>query len=276
MRLVKMNGLGNDYVYADCLTEEIKKPSELAVKISDRHFGVGADGLIMICPSKVADFRMVMYDLDGTQGEMCGNGIRCVGKYVYDNGYTRSKTITIETLGGIKTLYLNVVNGICEGSKVDMGVPVIKDGQVIISYEGRDYSLTDINVGCPHAVTFYDNEDIDMDALDISKMGPYMEHFPAFPDRANINYIKVIGPNHLRMRVWERGSGETMACGTGATASAVAAIVSGRADGSKPVRVTLNGGDLYITYDAKTGHAFMEGPATYVFDIVNYRLEEYM
>lgn len=279
MRLVKMHGLGNDYVYADCLQERPANPQALAVRISDRHFGVGSDGLILIGKSDKADFSMDIYNADGSRAEMCGNGIRCVGKFVYDYGYTTSHTVSIETLGGIKILRLIVEDGICTGAVVDMGEPVLKpkkipvvwnDDTMIdreISVGGRPYRVTAVSLGNPHAVTFVK----DVDGLNIEAIGPLFENHSIFPARVNAEFAKVLDRKNIRMRVWERGSGETFACGTGATATAVAAILNGYCD--REVTVKLNGGDLKITWDEKTNHVFMEGSATTVFEITGYDTE---
>jgi diaminopimelate epimerase len=272
MKLVKMHGLGNDYVYADCINEMIENPAELAIKISDRHFGVGSDGLILICPSKKAEFEMRLYNADGSYALMCGNGIRCVGKYLYDNGYVTKDYVDIESGGQVKHLKLKIENGECVASVVDMGVPLIPgvkgwtDSHVQLEVDGEMHDLTLVDMGNPHGVKFID----DVESLEIEKIGPKLEKHEFFPDRANIEFIQVVDDHTLNMRVWERGSGETFACGTGATAAAVAAILNGYCKPGE-VLVHLRGGDLLITWDGK-GSAFMEGSATYVFEITNLNL----
>ena len=280
MRLVKMHGIGNDYIYADCMRESIADPAELAVRISDRHFGVGGDGLIMICPSGIADAKMRMFNNDGSEGSMCGNGIRCVGKYLYDNRYVKSSRVSIETLSGIKQLDLITSGGVCTGARVDMGTPSFSAGEipallpgipaeedpgtVRFTAAGREYEASLVNIGNPHCAIFVD----DADGTDPADAGPLIERLPIFPERVNVEFVTVKDRGSMRMRVWERGSGITMACGTGATASAVAAIRRGLCD--SPVRVGLDGGELVIEWAGEGGHAFMSGSATYVFDIEGY------
>ncbi|MBO5076382.1 MAG: diaminopimelate epimerase [Clostridia bacterium] len=278
MRLLKMHGIGNDYVYADCMRERIDDPAALAVRIADRHFGVGGDGLIMICPSDNADCAMIMYNNDGSEGRMCGNGIRCVGKYIYDNGYVERPHVAIETKSGIKQLELTVENGICTGARVDMGVPRLTaaeipallapadadTGSVKIAAGGRTFNASLVNVGNPHCILFVK----DADNTDPARLGPQIEKLPVFPERINVEFVTVKDRGHMRMRVRERGTGITMACGTGATASAIAAIRRGLCD--KRVKVTLDGGELVIDWAGEGQHAYMTGPATYVFDIDGY------
>ncbi len=272
MRFTKMQGLGNDYVYVDCFKETIEDPSKLAKVISDRHFGVGSDGLILICPSDKADFEMKMYNADGSRGEMCGNGIRCVAKYVYDYGLTDKTHISVETLGGIKYLDLTVENGKVALVKVDMGspiltpeqVPVIADGESAVDepicVDGVEYRMTCVSMGNPHAVVYME----DVDNLDIEKIGPSFENHERFPNRVNTEFVKVLDRETAQMRVWERGSGETLACGTGACAVAVACILNGLTDNK--VRVKLLGGDLLIEWDKEQDTVYMTGPAEVVFD----------
>lgn len=272
MRFTKMQGLGNDYVYVDCFKETIEDPSKLAKVISDRHFGVGSDGLILICPSDKADFEMKMYNADGSRGEMCGNGIRCVAKYVYDYGLTDKTHISVETLGGIKYLDLTVENGKVALVKVDMGnpiltpeqVPVIADGESAVDepicVDGVEYRMTCVSMGNPHAVVYME----DVDNLDIEKIGPSFENHEHFPNRVNTEFVKVLDRETAQMRVWERGSGETLACGTGACAVAVACILNGLTDNK--VRVKLLGGDLLIEWDKEKDTVYMTGPAEIVFD----------
>ncbi len=273
MKLVKMHGIGNDYVFADCISETIADPSALSVRISDRHFGVGSDGLILICPSESADYEMRVYNADGSYAQMCGNGIRCVGKYLYDNGYVRGDTVAIASGGSVKQLRLCIEDGVCVGAKVDMGKPVIpgiagrSDAHAVLRKEDREHTLTLVSMGNPHAVVFVE----DTEAVEIETIGPQIEHDALFPDRTNVEFVQIIDAHTIRMRVWERGSGETFACGTGAVASAVASVLNGYC---KPGEITvlLRGGTLRITWDGADGSAFMEGPASYVFEIKDLQL----
>ena len=273
LQFTKMHGLGNDYVYMDAINQKIEKRSELAKFVSDRHFGIGSDGLILICPSEKADFRMQMFNQDGSEAEMCGNGIRCVGKFVYDKGLTNKETITVETLAGIKTLVMTAKNGKIETARVDMGkpilepekIPVISDENPVKSLklkeEEKEFTFTCVSMGNPHAVTFIKE---DVNKFDICKYGAKLEINKAFPKKANIEFINVIDDKTLKMRVWERGAGETLACGTGACASAVAAILNGYT--KRDVTVHLLGGDLKIKWDENDNHVYMTGPATTVFE----------
>jgi diaminopimelate epimerase len=268
----KMHGIGNDYVYVNALTQVVEDPSALAIRVSDRHFGIGSDGLVLIAPSAVADFMMDMYNSDGSRGKMCGNAIRCVAKYVYDRGLTTKTTLAIETLSGVKTLELHLEDGLVSQVTVNMGQPIFEPALIPVRWEGarmvdepvmvagRSVRLTAVSMGNPHAVTFVD----DVESLDLAKIGPDFENHPLFPDRVNTEFVKVIDRKTLRMRVWERGSGETMACGTGSCATLAAAVVNGLADRSATVR--LNGGDLQITWDEASNDIYMTGPATLVFD----------
>lgn len=275
MRFTKMHGLGNDYVYVNCFREHIENPPAAARFVSDRHFGVGSDGLIMINPSEKADFEMEMYNADGSRGEMCGNGIRCVGKYVYDYGLTDKTSISVETLGGIKYLDLMVKDGKTQLVRVNMGepelspkrIPVIpqKEGDetVIdapILVEGKEYRITGVSMGNPHAVVYVD----DVEGLNIEAIGPKFERHERFPNRVNTEFAKVLDGHTVQMRVWERGSGETLACGTGACAVAVASILNGLTENT--VTVKLSGGDLQIEWDREKNLVYMTGPATVVFD----------
>ena len=272
MKFTKMQGLGNDYVYVNCFKEKIADPSALAVKISDRHFGVGSDGLIMINPSDKADFEMEMYNADGSRGEMCGNGIRCVAKYVYDYGLTDQTSISVETLGGIKYLDLTVEHGKVSLVKVDMGTPILEPSRIPVAasgtrvvdepleVEGKVYHMTCVSMGNPHAVIFMD----DVAGLDLEKIGPSFENHERFPNRVNTEFVKVLDQNTVEMRVWERGSGETLACGTGACAVAVASILNGYTEDQVTVR--LLGGDLEIFWDRAEDKVYMTGPAKVVFD----------
>lgn len=268
-----MHGCGNDYVYVDCTKEPLKNIEKTAVYVSDRHFGIGSDGLILINPSDAADFEMAMYNADGSRGEMCGNGIRCVGKFVYDKGLTDKERITVETLGGIKTLDLSVEDGRVQRALVDMGSPILECEQIPvtadvpvavnepITVEGITYRMTCVSMGNPHCVIFMDE---DVRDLDLEKIGPAFEHHERFPKRVNTEFVNVIDEEHLRMRVWERGSGETLACGTGACATAVAASLNHLA--KDVVDVELLGGHLQITYDREKNLVMMEGPAVTVFE----------
>ena len=271
MKFTKMHGCGNDYVYVDCTKDMLKNPSAAAQAVSDRHFGVGGDGLILICPSETADFRMAMYNADGSEGAMCGNGIRCVAKYVYDKGLTDKTRITVETKAGIKTLDLTVEEGKVSLVKVDMGlpncnseaIPVVGLGDFVVgrsvNVAGRDWTMTCVSMGNPHAVVWVDS----MNDLPLEELGPQFEHHPMFPDRVNTEFVQILNDHEINMRVWERGSGETLACGTGACAS-VAATYLNRRTGSN-VLVHLRGGDLMIEI-GDDGHIYMTGPATTVFE----------
>lgn len=273
LQFTKMHGLGNDYVYMDAINQKIEKRSELAKFVSDRHFGVGSDGLILICPSEKADFRMQMFNQDGSEAEMCGNGIRCVGKFVYDKGLTNKETITVETLAGIKTLVMTAKNGKIETARVDMGKPILEPEKIpVISDENpvknlklnegeKEFTFTCVSMGNPHAVTFIKE---DVNKFDICKYGAKLEINNVFPKKANIEFINVIDDKTLKMRVWERGAGETLACGTGACASVVAAILNGYT--KRDVTVHLLGGDLKIKWDENDNHVYMTGPATTVFE----------
>ncbi len=267
-----MQGCGNDYVYIDCTKETVNDPKEAAVFLSDRHFGVGSDGLILIKPSDVADFEMEMYNSDGSRGEMCGNGIRSVAKYVYDFGLTDKKQITIETLAGIKTLALNVSEGKVDTVRVDMGAPILEAAQIPVTYpekelinkplevDGTIYHVSCVSMGNPHCVTFLEE---DVRQLPLDRIGPKFEAHKIFPKRVNTEFANIIDRKHIRMRVWERGAGETLACGTGACATAVAAVLNGLTEDT--VDVELLGGHLEITYDRVANTVYMTGPAKVVF-----------
>lgn len=259
MRFTKMQGLGNDYVYLDCTRGAPEDLPGLAVRLSERHFGVGSDGLICIFPSEQADFRMRMFNADGSEGEMCGNGIRCVGKFVYDKGLTDKTRLTIETLAGVKRLELRVEDGLVSAVTVDMGVPEPGENRVL-TVQGKSYTITPVSMGNPHAVTYLEG----IDSLDLAQIGPEFECHPSFPNRTNTEFVEVLDRTHLRMRVWERGSGETLACGTGACAVLVASVLGGLADREATVR--LRGGDLAIRWDEADGHVYMTGPAVTVFE----------
>lgn len=273
MKFTKMQGIGNDYVYVNCLKEKIENPSELAKKISDRHFGVGSDGLIMINPSDKADFEMEMYNADGSRGEMCGNGIRCVAKYVYDYGLTDKTSISIETLAGIKYLDLTVEDGKVVLVKVDMGKPIFSPEQIPvvsqretvvdepIDIDGQEYRMTCVSMGNPHAVVFIDQ---DVSEFPLEEIGVKFENHKRFPKRVNTEFVNIIDRHTAQMRVWERGSGETLACGTGACAVAVACVLNGLTE--EEVTVKLLGGDLQIKWDKEKDTVYMTGPAEVVFD----------
>lgn len=274
IKFTKMQGCGNDYVYVNCMEETINNPGEVSRYISDRHFGIGSDGLILICPSVVSDFRMAMYNADGSEGKMCGNGIRCIAKYVYEYGLTDKEQISIETKSGIKYLDLTVKDGKVCLVKVDMGAPVLKPEEIPVvadkgtdtfidqpvCIDGSDYKITCVSMGNPHAVIFVD----DTKNFAVSKYGPLFEKHTLFPDSVNTEFVQVISRNEINMRVWERGSGETLACGTGTCAAVVACVLNGRTDCE--VTVHLLGGDLFIKYDRENETVWMTGPAETVFD----------
>ena len=271
MEFTKMQGCGNDYVYVNGFENKIDNPNKLSEIVSDRHFGIGSDGLIVINPSEKADFKMSMYNADGSEGKMCGNGIRCVAKYVYDNKMTDKTTIAVETLSGIKTLELNVKNDKVETVKVNMGtpillpkdVPVVSDKDMVVDepivIDDKEYRITCVSMGNPHAITFIENTD----DLEIETIGPKFENNPIFPDRVNTEFIQILDRNTVKMRVWERGSGETFACGTGACATVVACVLNGLTD--EKVTVKLLGGDLFIEYNREENTVYMTGPAKVSF-----------
>ena len=272
MRFTKMQGCGNDYIYINCFKEKVENPEKLAIAMSERHFGVGSDGLVLIMPSEAADFRMRMFNLDGSEGKMCGNASRCVGKYVYERGLTEKTTVALETLGGIKILQLHVKDGIVESVTVDMGepvleaaeIPVLSDKHPVISETveilDRKFDFTCVSMGNPHAVTFVEN----VMEYPIEKYGRVSECHPIFPDRVNTEFVEIVDDSHVKMRVWERGSGETWACGTGASATAVACVLNGKTD--RKVDVELIGGTLTIEWNAEDNHVYMTGPAEFSFD----------
>jgi diaminopimelate epimerase len=272
MRFTKMHGCGNDYIYVNCMEKIIENPEEVAVRVSDRHFGIGSDGLILICPSETADFRMQMYNADGSEGKMCGNGVRCIAKYVYEYGLTNKDKISVETKSGIKYLDLTVENGKVILVKVDMGAPILAPEQIpvkiggdicvgqTLSVDGTDYQVTCVSMGNPHAVTFVDNTD----SLKLDQIGPGFEHHKAFPDRINTEFVQIINRKEVKMRVWERGSGETLACGTGACAVAVACVLNDKTE--HEITVHLLGGDLLLNYDEKNNTVWMTGPAEVICD----------
>lgn len=270
-----MHGIGNDYIYFDCTENEIDNPEKLAIKLSDRHFGVGGDGIVLIMKSDVADFRMRMFNIDGSEGKMCGNASRCIGKFVHDKGLTDKQVVTLETLGGIKilNLKLNSANKV-ELVTVDMGKAELNPSKIPVKFSkerlvgetvniaGTTRKITAVSMGNPHCVIF---EDGDVNNLELEKIGPSYENDVLFPERVNTEFVNVIDEKTLKMRVWERGSGETMACGTGACAVAVAAVENGICKKDTDITVKLTGGDLIINYKSD-GTVFMTGPATFVFD----------
>lgn len=272
MKFTKMHGCGNDYVYVNGFEERVDNPGDVARFVSDRRFGIGSDGLILIKSSEAADFKMEMYNADGSEGAMCGNGIRCVAKYVYDYGLTEKERISVETKSGIKYLDLTVEDGKVRMVKVDMGcpeftpgrIPVVSDKEVVVDEEieigGQIYRMTCVSMGNPHAVVFVENPD----AIDIEKIGPMFENNRIFPDRINTEFVQVTDRKNVNMRVWERGSGETLACGTGACAVAVACVVGELTE--EEITVHLRGGDLLIHYDRQENRVYMTGSATVVFD----------
>lgn len=271
MKFTKMHGCGNDYIYVNCFKEKIDNPNKTAMKLSDRHFGIGSDGLILICPSDIADFRMAMYNLDGSEGKMCGNGVRCIAKYVYDHHMTDKARISLETLAGIKYLDLTTRDGKVISVTVDMGKPVLEPEKIPVALHkerivneplevnGKTWFMTCVSMGNPHAVVFID----DTEHLEIDKIGPAFEKHPVFPEQVNTEFVQVIDRGTINMRVWERGSGETLACGTGACASVMACILNDKTDDE--VTVHLLGGDLFIRYDRDKDTVFMTGPAVEVF-----------
>ena len=269
MQFTKMHGAGNDYIYVNCFKETVENPAETAIRVSDRHFGIGADGLVLICPSDKADFFMDIYNADGSRAKMCGNATRCVAKYVYDNKMTDRNEITLETLSGIKVIKMTVKNGKAVSARVNMGAPILEgakiptkfDGKTVVSQkltiEKKDYAVTCVSMGNPHCIV-YTKEDVR--ALDLPRIGPDFENHPMFPDRINTEFIRVVSETELDMRVWERGSGETLACGTGACAAVVASVLNGYCKRGSDVKVNLLGGTLFINW-SENGEVYMTGPA---------------
>ena len=282
LEFTKMQGIGNDYVYIDCTKKELEKPEKISQIVSDRHFGIGSDGLILILNSKVADFKMEIYNADGSQAEMCGNGIRCVAKFVYDKGLTEKTKLKIETLAGIKELELNVENGKVKTVKVDMGEPILEAEKIPVYIDekmksegitptsviknlkleayNQNFTFTCVSMGNPHAITFIDN----VEKFDVKKFGSVFEVAKAFPKKSNIEFVEIVDKENINMRVWERGSRETMACGTGSCASVVACILNNKT--SNKVKVHLLGGELYIEWNKENNHIYMTGPAEIVFE----------
>ncbi len=271
LTFTKMHGCGNDYIYFNCFEDPVEAPEQLAVRLSDRHKGVGGDGVILICPSEIADAKMCMFNLDGSEGKMCGNGIRCVAKYVFDHGIVRKKELKIETLSGIKTCTVHERNGKAEAITVDMGKAILTPGKIHVNLTGEavigrkvllageEREITCVSMGNPHCVIFGG----DPDQLELERIGPGFERDPLFPEQVNTEFIQVLDDHTLKMRVWERGSGETMACGTGACASAVAAVLNGYCPKGEDILVHLRGGDLTINYTEE--RVLMTGEAVEVF-----------
>lgn len=268
MRFTKMQGAGNDYIYVNCFEETVENPTETAIRVSDRHFGIGADGLVRICPSEKADFFMDIYNADGSRAKMCGNATRCVAKYVYDNKMTDKTEIALETLSGIKRIKITVKDGKAVAARVNMGAPILNgreiptkfDGETVVSQnltvDDKAYAVTCVSMGNPHCVLYTD----DVHALDLPRIGPKFENHEMFPDRINTEFVHIVSETELDMRVWERGSGETLACGTGACAATVAAILNGDCKRDTEIKVNLLGGTLYINWTAD-GDVYMTGPA---------------
>lgn len=272
IKFTKMHGLGNDYVYIDAINQNIENESSLAEFVSNRHFGIGSDGLILICKSDIADFRMRMFNSDGSEAEMCGNGIRCVGKFVYDKGLTNKTTVKIETLAGIKTLNLNTMNGKVKTVRVDMGEPILEPEKIPVvsnekpvknlnlKAEGKEFKFTCVSMGNPHAITIVDNTE----NFDVEKYGKVLEIDKAFPKKTNVEFAQIVDRQNIKMRVWERGSGETLACGTGACATLVACSLNGLTE--KKANIELLGGTLEIEWNKEDNHIYMTGPAVTVFE----------
>lgn len=271
MKFTKMQGLGNDYIYVNCFKEEVIDPSGTAKIVSDRHFGIGGDGLVLIMPSEQCDFRMRMFNADGSEAEMCGNAIRCVGKYIYEHGMSDKQILRIETLAGEKVLNLEILTGSVEKVRVDMGEPILIPREIPVNSDkhyfvkepveivGKTYNVTCVSMGNPHAVTYVE----DVNAFDLHAIGPKMENHSLFPRKINAEFVQVVDRNTLKMRVWERGAGETLACGTGACAVLVSSVINRVSD--RRATVELLGGDLFIEWDEFNNHVYMTGPAVEVF-----------
>lgn len=272
MHFTKMQGIGNDYIYVNCLEETVRDPAALAVRMSDRHFGVGSDGLVLIQRSDVADFAMRMFNSDGSESEMCGNATRCIARYVYERGLTDRTSISLMTGAGLKQLDLRVDGGTVRSVRVDMGGPELTPSLIPVSLTGDlvmgqrltvgavNYDIHCVSMGNPHCVIFVRDPDL----IDLEAIGPQIEHHPVFPRLTNVEFVQVISRDHLKMRVWERGAGETLACGTGACAALVASVLTGRAD--READIDLRGGTLHVTWSPEDNHVYQEGPATFVFD----------
>lgn len=272
LKFTKMHGCGNDYVYVNCFQERVDNPEQVARFVSDRHKGIGSDGLILIRPSKIADFKMAMYNADGSEGAMCGNGVRCIAKYVYDYGLTDKTSISLETKAGIKYLDLTVEQGKVTMVKVNMGQPILSAEKIPVKADtkqvidapivagAKEYRMTCVSMGNPHAVVFVE----DTDSLPLMELGPKFEHHEVFPDRVNTEFVQILDRQNVKMRVWERGSGETLACGTGTCATVVACVLNGLTE--EEINVQLKGGEIRVRYDRKEDVVWMTGPATVVFD----------
>lgn len=271
LKFTKMHGAGNDYIYINCFEETVKDPEKLAIKVSDRHFGIGSDGLILISPSDKADFKMNIYNADGSEGMMCGNGIRCVSKYVYDNGMTDKDEISVETRSGIKLIKMNVENGKVVSARVNMGEPILEaekiptkfDGESVVrqklTIDGKEYEVTCVSMGNPHCIVYVD----DVKSIDLEKIGPKFENNEMFPERINTEFVHVVSDTELDMRVWERGSGETLACGTGSCAVTVASVLCGYCKRNTEIKINLLGGTLTDIW-TDGGDVYMTGPAATV------------
>jgi diaminopimelate epimerase len=278
MKFTKMHGTGNDYVYIDCFTEKVEHPEQLAIRVSNRHKGIGSDGLVLILPSDTCDFRMRMFNADGSEAQMCGNASRCVGKFVYEKGYTQKQLITLETRSGMKILELFPVNGSIEKVKVDMGEPVLTASRIpvcwseevlinrTIDFEPEKFALTCVSMGNPHAVIFTEG----IDELNLPVVGKKIENHPMFPEKINVEFVEILSPTHARMRVWERGSGETQACGTGACAVVTAAVLNRLMD--RKVVISLLGGDLELEWNETNNRVYMTGDAVTVFEGEGFEL----
>ena len=272
MRFTKMHGAGNDYIYVNCFEETVRNPAALAVAMSRPHFGVGSDGLVLIDRSPSADFRMRIFNTDGSESEMCGNATRCIGKYVYERGLTNKETVTLMTGSGIKVLQLLVEGGLVRSVRTDMGMPVLKPteipvnlpGEIILSHpleaSGHTWRINCVSMGNPHCVIFVN----DPDDVDLPLLGSLLEHHHIFPNRANIEFVSVKARDQIHMRVWERGAGETLACGTGACAALVASVLTGQAD--RDACVHLPGGEVYVSWSPEDNHVYLSGGAEFVFD----------
>ena len=272
MKFTKMHGIGNDYLFVNCFEEMVADPERMAIVMSRQHFGAGSDGLVLIEPADGADFGMRIFNSDGSEAEMCGNAIRCIGKYVYERGMTDKTELTVETKGGMKQLWLTVENGKVSRVKADMGtpelnprlIPVDLPGELVLRHRlqilGQTWFITCVNMGNPHAVLFVRDPEV----IDLPTIGPMIEHHPLFPRRTNVEFVRVIDRHILQMRVWERGAGETLACGTGACASLVAAVLAGLSD--RTVQMKLSGGNLQLQWSAEDNHVYQTGPAAFVYD----------
>lgn len=273
LKFTKMHGCGNDYIYFNCFEQEVADPEALSIRLSDRHFGIGGDGIVLICPSDVADAKMRMFNADGSEGKMCGNATRCIGKYMYEHGLISKPEMTLETLSGIKILKMTEEDGKITSVRVDMGKTILKPSEIPTKYtgdtavsvpltvDGTEYAVTCVSMGNPHCIVFVDQ---DVNTLDLPKIGPSFENHEMFPERINTEFIRVIDDHTLQMRVWERGSGETLACGTGACAAAVASVLNGYCPKGEDITIHLIGGDLKIRYTDEA--VYLTGPATTVFE----------